>query len=138
MAQRILGLDIGATAVRAAVVESTHHGPLVTATAREEIAAAVDGGPPLRERQLAAVRALLAAGPLAFDSAMVALPGSSATHVITLPFTDTRRIEQTIGVEVEAQIPFDLAEVAWDWQPLHVREQSTEILVAVVKKDELA
>jgi general secretion pathway protein L len=135
---RILGLDIGATGVKAVVLESVYRGWTVTACARLPLAEAAEGGPPLRDRQVEAVRALLADPKLAFDSAVVALPGASASHVITLPFTDLRRIEQTIGFEVEGQIPFDLSEVAWDWQPLQVRDGKTELLVAVVKRDELA
>jgi general secretion pathway protein L len=59
-------------------------------------------------------------------------------HLVTLPFSDPRRIEQTIGFEVEAQIPFDLAEVAWDWQPLATAPDRAELLVGVVRREELA
>ncbi len=138
MAQRILGLDIGATSVKAVLVESAYHSWAIAATARAPVAAQVQDGPPLLERQIEAVRALLAEERLAFDTAMVALPGPSASHVVTLPFVDPRRIEQTIGFEVEGQIPFDLSEVAWDWQPLRVRDGKTEVLVAVVKKEEIS
>jgi general secretion pathway protein L len=138
MPQRILGLDLGATAVRAVVLESSYRTYAVTAAAAAPVAPLAEGGPPLRDRQLEAARALLAAPELAFDTALVAVPGASALHVVTLPFTDPRRIEQTIGFEVEGQIPFDLAEVAWDWQQLRTLEGKTELLVAVVRKEELA
>ena len=139
MAQRILGLDIGATSARAVVVESLHRGWTVVAAARAPVAPpAADGSPPLRERQLDAVRTLLSENQLSFESALVSLPGASASHVVTLPFADPKRIQQTIGFEVEGQIPFDLAEVAWDWQPLQERDGKAELLVAVVKKEELA
>ncbi len=138
MAQRILGLDIGAASVKAVVVESAYRSWTVTAAARAQLAPGGEGAAPLRDRQVEAVRALLAEQRLAFDAAVVALPGASASHVVTLPFTDPRRIEQTIGFEVESQIPFDLAEVAWDWQPLQARDGKTDLLVSVVKKDELA
>jgi general secretion pathway protein L len=138
MAQRILGLDIGATHARAVVVESSYRSWSIAAAAEAPIPAEVAEGPSLRERQMEAVRAVTSDARLAFDTAIVALPGISASHVITLPFTDPRRIEQTVGFEVEAQIPFDLTEVAWDWQPLHLREDKAELLVSVVKKEELA
>jgi general secretion pathway protein L len=136
MAQRILGLDLGAHDVKAVLVESTFRGYAVTATARAAVPA---GEAPLGARQAAAVRELLAGGALAFDTAIVALPGAGVSSVVvTLPFTDPRRIEQTIGFEVEGQIPFDLAEVAWDWQPLGTREGKTDLLVAVARREELA
>src|SRR6266508_5351568 len=112
MAQRILGLDLGASAVKAVLVESAFRGFEI-----------VD-----------AVRGLIEARGWRFDSAVVAFPGTGgSTSVVTLPFTDPRRIEQTIGFEVEGQIPFDLADVSWDWQPLGVRDGKTELLVAVVR-----
>jgi general secretion pathway protein L len=136
MAQRILGLDLGAHEVKAVLLESAFRGFAVAGAAR----APVPGGEaPLAARQGLATRQLLAGAGLAFDSAVVALPGAGVSSVvITLPFTDLRRIEQTVGFEVEGQIPFDLAEVAWDWQPLGTRDGKTDLLVAVARKEELA
>jgi general secretion pathway protein L len=135
MAQRILGLDLGAHAVKAVLVESTFRGYAVADAAR----AALPEGPPGPGRHAAAVRALVAAREWAFDAAVVAFPGTGvSTTLVTLPFVDPRRIEQTVGFEVEGQIPFDLGEVSWDWQPLGTRGGSTDLLVAVARKDELA
>ena len=138
MAQRILGLDIGAASVKAVVVESTYRSWMVTESGRTPVPPDAEGAPPLRERQIEAVKDLLADPRFAFDTAMVALPGPSASHLVALPFSDPRRIEQTIGFEVEGQIPFDLAEVAWDWQLLRSGDEKSELLVAVVRKEELA
>ncbi|HEX9052828.1 MAG TPA: pilus assembly protein PilM, partial [Anaeromyxobacter sp.] len=137
MAQRILGLDLGAHAVKAVLVESTFRGYVVAGTARAPVAAPEGDASPAR--WTAAVKALLAGSGLSFDAAVVALPGASASALgVTLPFADPRRIEQTIGFEVEGQIPFDLADVAWDWQPLSVRDGKTDLLVSVVRRDEAA
>jgi general secretion pathway protein L len=133
MAQRILGLDLGASAVKAVLLESTFRGWTVLEAARTPLPEGLPGP----GRHAAAVRALLAAPGWAHDAAVVAFPGTGSTTVVTLPFTDPRRIEQTVGFEVEGQIPYDLVEVAWDWQPLGVREGKTDLLVAFVKKDEL-
>jgi general secretion pathway protein L len=134
MAQRILGLDLGASAVKAVLLESTFRGWTVLDAARAPLPDGVAGP----GRHAAAVRALLEARGWSHDAAVVAFPGTGSTSVVTLPFADPRRIEQTVGFEVEGQIPFDLAEVAWDWQPMTVREGKTELLVAVVRKEELA
>ncbi len=149
MAQRILGLDLGAGAVKAVLVESAFRGFEIVDTAR----APLEPQPPLAPspqggaagaaarpfaRHAAAVRALLDARGWRYDSAVVAFPGTGgSTSLVTLPFTDPRRIAQTVGFEVEGQIPFDLADVSWDWQPLGVRDGKTELLVAVVRKEEL-
>src|SRR5207253_7228750 len=72
------------------------------------------------------------------DSVAVALPGGLvATHLITLPFTDPKRIEQVLPAEVEGAIPFDLAEVVWDYAVLGQSGGKTEVLVGVVRKSAL-
>jgi general secretion pathway protein L len=135
MAQRILGLDLGASAVKAVLLESTFRGYAVVDTAR----APLPDGPPGPGRWSAALRALLEERGWRPDAAVVAFPGSGvSTSVVALPFSDPRRIEQTVGFEVEGQIPFDLADVSWDWQPLGTSEGKTDLLVAVARKDELA
>jgi general secretion pathway protein L len=138
MAQRILGLDLGARSVKAVLLEGTFRGFTVAAATRVPLGAADAEAPP-GARHAAAVRTLLEDRTFSFDVAAVAFPGAGvSSNVVTLPFADPRRIEQTIGFEVEGQIPFDLADVAWDWQPLGVRDGKTDLLVAVVRKEELA
>jgi general secretion pathway protein L len=140
MAQRILGLDLGASAVKAVLVESTFRGWTVLDRARAPLGEGVAGGEGgAFARHAAAVRALLAERGWTFDSAVVAFPGAGiSTSIVTLPFTDHRRVEQTVGFEVEGQIPFDLADVSWDWQSLGTRDGKTELLVAVARKSDLA
>src|SRR5512139_2424076 len=137
MAQRILGLDLGAHAVKAILVESTFRGYVVAGAASAALPPAAEGETP-HARWGAAVKALLADSGLVFDAAVVALPGAGVSSLpVTLPFADPRRIEQTVGFEVEGQIPFDLADVAWDWQPLATRDGKTDLLVAVARKEEV-
>jgi len=139
MAQHILGLDIGASRVKGVLLESSYRGFAVVDAAAEPVAAASAGAEePLRQRQMEALQRLLAARGWHVETTIAAFPGVAAAQVVTLPFSDPRRIEQTIGFEVEAQIPFDLAEVAWDWQPLSSSAEQSELLVGVVKKEELA
>ncbi len=133
MAQRILGLDLGASAVKAVLLESTFRGYAVLDHAHVPVPEGSSG------REAGAVRALVESRGWSFELAVVAFPGAGvSTSVVTLPFVDPRRIEQTVGFEVEGQIPFDLADVAWDWQPLGARDGKTDLLVAVARKDELA
>lgn len=140
MAQTILGLDLGSHSVKAVLLESTLRGWTVAGTARVPVPPAPEGTErPLRDRQVDAIRALLAERGWRPDSVTAAFPGAAvASHAVTLPFTDPRRIEQTIPFEVEGIIPFDLADVAWDWQPMAERDGKTELYVAVLRKEELA
>jgi general secretion pathway protein L len=138
MAQRILGLDVGASRVKGVLVESSYRGFAVLDAAAEPVGPAGGAEGDLRQAQVAALQRLLSARGWQFESALAALPGATATHVISLPFSDLRRIDQTIGFEVEAQIPFDLSEVAWDWQPLAMGPERSDLLVGVARREELS
>src|SRR5512133_51088 len=124
MAQTILGLDLGSHSVKAVLLESTLRGWTVVGAASLPVPRSPEGEErTLRDRQAAAVRDLLAARGWTPDTVAAAVPGAAAaSHVVTLPFTDPRRIEQTIAFEVEGQIPFELEDVAWDWQPMLARD----------------
>ncbi|MFY0574448.1 pilus assembly protein PilM [Cystobacter fuscus] len=88
-----------------------------------------------------ALRALLEHQELSHpDQVVVALPGPTlATHQLSLPFTDPKRIEATIPFEVESQIPFDLGDAIYDYQiATQVKDKGSELLVGVVRREELA
>jgi general secretion pathway protein L len=140
MAQHVLGVDLGAHAVKAVLLESAYRSFAVLDHAIVAVPPMEGDVPaPLRDRQAAALRALLAERGWQVDVTIASVPGSgTASQVVTLPFTDARRIEQTIPFEVEGQTPFDLSEVAWDWQPLGSRGGKSELYVGVARKEELA
>jgi general secretion pathway protein L len=76
--------------------------------------------------------------PLQADLVVVALPGPSlATHVLTLPFLDAKRIEAALPFEVESQLPFDLSAAVFDYQVAAQHEKRSDLLVGVVRKEEL-
>ncbi len=132
---RIVGLDHGQDALRVATLQSGFRGFAI-----EEVRAApmpADGT--AAERFSGALRGLGLEPPLsAEDSVAVALPGSMvATHLVTLPFTDPKRIEQVLPAEVEGAIPFDLADVVWDHAILGQAAGKTDVLVGIVKKSVL-
>jgi general secretion pathway protein L len=138
MAQTMLGLDLGTRAVKAVLLESSYRGFTVRGHATVPLAAAADGEP-VRARQAAALARLLADQGWRPDGCVVAVPGTTlASHVITLPFTDPRRIGQTLAFEVEAQIPWELEATAWDWESLGVRGAATDLWVGVGPRAELA
>ncbi len=139
MSHPILGLDLGARRVKAVQIETTLRGFTVAGLAEAPVAPATEGGPSAGERISAAVAELLSARGWATDVATVAsLPGVTAAHLVQLPFTDARRIEQTVQYEVEAAIPFDLDQVAWDWQLLDAQPGRSDLLVGVVRREELS
>lgn len=133
---RILGLDLGSHSVKGLLLDSNVRNPVVKAWA--EVRRAPEGD--RQETLRAAVRELLARPELQHaDQVVVALPGPSlATHQLTLPFTDPKRIEATIPFEVESQIPFDLGDAVFDYQVAsQVKDKGSELLVGVVRREEL-
>jgi general secretion pathway protein L len=139
MSHPILGLDLGSRRVKAVVLETTLRGFTVTGAAEIAVPAEAEGSPSAVDRVSAALRDLLAERRWPADAAAVAsLPGmAAASHLVTLPFSDARRIEQTVQYEVEAAIPFDLDQVAWDWQPLDTQPGRSDLFIGVARRDEL-
>lgn len=162
MAQKILGLDIGAHSVKAVLLEGTMRGwelkahataplgPPETAIAPAEAAAPAE---PAAEGQAAApaeaeavadlrlTRAIGAVaeqiGGLRVDLTAVALPGTSAASpFVTLPFTEQKKIDATIGFEVEGLLPFDIDDALYDYQLLSQEDGKSDLLVGVVRRDE--
>ncbi len=129
---RNVGLDQAQDSLRVATLQSGFRGFAIQDV--REVALPAEGTP--AERLQAGLIALELIPPLGpDDSVAVALPGALvATHLITLPFTDSKRIEQVLPAEVEGVIPFDLAEVVWDWTVLGQSGGKTDVLVGVVRK----
>lgn len=138
MAQKILGIDLGAHSVKAVAVEAAFRGHAVTAAVEVPLpppAAEEGAAPPLA---VALKEALSRLGAIPTDACAVALPGTAAAApVLSLPFTDSRKIEATLGFEVEGAIPFDLAEVVYDHQRAGNAEGKTDLLVAVARHDDV-
>ena len=118
MSHPILGLDLGSRRVKAVLLETTLRGFTVTGAAEAPIPPADGGRPAGRGAHVRGRRRACwpERGWTPDVAAVASLPGAAASHLVTLPFTDARRIEQTVQYEVEAAIPFDLDQVAWDWQ----------------------
>jgi general secretion pathway protein L len=131
---RILGLDLGSYSVKGVLLESNMRSFTTKAYAE------VRRGEGERADTLrAALRELLARPEMKADQVMVALPGQSlATHQLSLPFSDPKRVEATIPFEVESQLPFDLSEVVFDYHlASQQKDKGSELLVGVVRREEM-
>jgi general secretion pathway protein L len=133
---RILGLDLGSHSVKGLLLDANTRNPVVRAWAE------VRRGEGDRQETLrTALRELLARPELRNpDQVVVSLPGPSlVTHQLALPFSDPKRIEATIPFEVESQLPFDLSDAVFDYQVAsQVKDKGSELLVGVVRREELA
>jgi general secretion pathway protein L len=128
---RVLGLDLGSYSVKGVLLEATGRGTSVLKYAESRRADEA----PLDE----ALAVFLAENPWAPEQVVVALPGPSlATHVFTLPFTDAKRIAATLPFEVEGELPFDLSQVVFDHQVTRRRANATDLIVGLVRREELS
>lgn len=139
---KILGLDLGAHSVKGVLIDGNARGYRVLAA--QEVPRP---SPAPNEDPLAGLRLALSqfgSDPrFARDSVIVAVPGAGlATHPITLPFGDPKKVEAALGFEIESQLPYDLSEAVYDYQPAPhppgvTGHEKTELSVGVLKKEEL-
>jgi general secretion pathway protein L len=136
---RILGLDLGSYSVKGVLFESNLRGHITKAYA-EVRRGEGDRAETLRN----AVRELLTQHPMQADQVVIALPGPTLmTHAFSLPFSDPKRLDATLPMQLEDQLPFDLSEVVFDYQVVAQKDgkegtKESELLVGVVRKEEMA
>jgi general secretion pathway protein L len=135
---RILGLDLGSYSVKGVVFESAMRGYQVKAYEEVKRPAWTNDAERL-ESLKAAVTELVARPELRADQVVISLPGPAlATHLLSMPFTDTKRIEAALPFEVESQLPFDLDQAVFDYQIASQPDgKRSELLIGLVKRDEL-
>lgn len=135
MPQKILGVDIGSWSVKAVLVETGFRGFEVTTVREERVLA----GEPITklERQGEALVALLADGTLKADAYVAGFPGELAiTRFVTLPFSDTKRIEQTLGGELADTLPFEISDAVYDHAVVKKLDDGASVsLCAIAQKD---
>ncbi len=141
MALRILGIDLGTSSVKLAELRSSFRSLELVSLRRAPVVTEDPRRAPSLGEQLTALSSLVQGGTHA-DVVVVALPGAgAATHRLSFPYSDQRRLEQTIGFEVEGQIPFDLAEVRYDYEVLAQKSgrggaaARTDVLVGVIRRE---
>lgn len=131
---RVLGLDLGSHAVKGVLFETSMRGYQTRLAVSVRRAQEGDRTETLK----AALTELFTQHPVQADQVVVALPGPTlATHVVTLPFSDPRKIEQTLPFEIEGQLPYDISEVVFDYQVASTKDKKSDILVGLVRKTEL-
>jgi len=131
-----LGIDIGSATVKAAVVRSTYRKLAVVRLAVADVVAS--GGVALAVRE--AVRNALEGEPRGADAIATALDGGrAAIHRLQLPATAQKQLEDVLGYELEAQVPFDMAGAVFDWRLLERAGDAGQlsVVVAVARVEEV-
>jgi general secretion pathway protein L len=130
MPQRVLALEIDAHELKGAVIETMFRDYRVVGFYRETIAAGAD----LSEQ----VRGFLARHKVEPDTVLSSVPGDLvAFRTLSLPFSDRKRLEQTVPFELESQVPFGLDEVVVDYHVLHRDRAGALVMAALVHRKDL-
>lgn len=142
-----LGIDIGTSSVKVAVVRSAYRRTILDALVKVDIVRG-DGGvlevaPALRS---AVDAALLTSGPP--DAVAVAVDGNRATaRTVSLPIGAIKQIAEVLPFELEAQIPFEMSESVFDYRVVPRTQEvapggdddaaTVRLLVGVVRTEEV-
>jgi general secretion pathway protein L len=127
-----LGIDIGSTSVKAALVRSTYRKLSLVRLASAEVSASGT----LVDAIRTAVASALLGETHNVDSTAVAIEGSrAAVHRLNLPAAAQKQLVDVLTYELEAQIPFDIEGAVFDWRLLeHTTEDGQLPLVAAVAR----
>ncbi|MBI2378602.1 MAG: pilus assembly protein PilM [Deltaproteobacteria bacterium] len=141
MPQRFVGIDVGASSVKAVVLEDSMRGHRVVSA--KEVPIAWTGPASAEETKVArenALRTLLAEPEVTSDRSVATFPGELVTiRFVTLPFSDARKVEMTLPGEVADVIPFDLDEAVLGHEVVEKKEDGASIsLVTLAKKDRVS
>lgn len=113
MPQRILGIDIGSWSIKGVVAETAFRSLKVIDV--HEVRVEPGEAETAAERKTAALAELLGHPAMKTDVSVAAVPGEeTATRVIDLPFSDQKKVDQTIGGELADLIPFDIEDAVYD------------------------
>jgi general secretion pathway protein L len=124
-----LGIDIGTTAVKVAVIHTAYRKVQLSGLATVEVAQA--GGAP--EAVTAAVRMAMGQRAGLGDAIATSLEGSRATvRVVGLPLSAAKQIGDVLPFELESLLPFDIADAVFDYRLLPgAREKKGEELAVL-------
>lgn len=137
MAQRIIGLDLGSYSLKAVHLDSTFRGfQLVDYKERRVAAGTFDAEGSAAD--LEAVESWLKGEPAGPETVICAIPGDVVlTRFLELPFRDRKRIAEVVGFELEDHIPYDIDEVAYDYQIVSQGEDSSKVLMVAVPRERI-
>ncbi len=130
---RYLGIDIGTTSVKAAVLRSAYRKLVLEGLATAPLPPDGDRSAAIRE----AAQAALGAGSA--DAIATSLPGTQTTlRTIRIPEAAQRQLEAVLPFELEAVLPFDLSDAVLDWRILEgaTNDEGIAVMSAIARVDD--
>src|SRR5262249_12605450 len=134
----LVGIDIGATAIKVAVIRSTYRRSALAAIVAVDVAQHGSVAEAIRT----GVSVALGGKVAAHDGIATSIEGArAALRTLELPASAQKQLNDVLGFELESAVPFDLEGAVFDYRTLTPREgQSTEhlqVLCAVAKIDDV-
>lgn len=129
---RYLGIDIGTTSVKAAVIRSAYRKLVLEGLASTPI---VNGDVVIAIRE--ATQAALGEG--AADAVATSLPGTLTTlRTVRIPEAAQRQLADVLPFELEAQLPFDLSDAVLDWKILEgqTNDEGIAVLTTIARVED--
>jgi len=132
---RIIGVDLGSHSVKLAVMT----GAFGRFEIEEYLSEPVPDGPRDLAARLECLEALLAGLPT--DDRLSYAAGfpteQSSVRMVSLPFSDKNQIQQTLGFEVEGQVPFDLEDMVLTHRILDSSPEGSRVIAALSSLDQV-
>jgi general secretion pathway protein L len=133
MAQTVVGLDIGASSIKMTRLEAGLFSFEFVDFSEHPLPVNVD----LPWEQLATnvLQVLFSDRGMRADKVVASLPGRNVSaRILTLPFSDRKKIEQTLPFEIEGLIPLPLEDILLDYELLETGPEGAKVLVLFTEK----
>jgi general secretion pathway protein L len=133
MAHRILGIDLGAWSVKVAELEAGFRQSHLVATYERRLLPAHEGESELDTAARTAA-ALIADQRLAPEMVATSLRGTAMLRMVTLPFSDPKKIEQVLAYELEPEVMGNFEDLVLDSVISSSSEKGTRVLAVAVER----
>ena len=100
----------------------------------EPVEADKPDGPAVDEELAARIRQLIDDNAIIFDEVVVCPPPEYMVHrLVSLPFTQKKKIDMVLGEELDDLIPFDVDDLHWDYQIMGTEPGISHVLVSMIQ-----
>ena len=135
---RVIGIDLGAWAVKVAVLEGSF-GRLALTAVHSRRVAAEPGRVPSLEQRLEALRTLMEEEELqGFGAVAAGWPADRASlRVVELPFDDRAKVARILPFEVENYVPFEVEDKILEHRVIQRGEGRCRVLSCLADREEV-
>lgn len=133
MAQTVIGLDVGTTSIKMVRLEASLFRFEFVDFSEHPLPMNVDL--PWEQLVTNVLQVLFSDRGMKADRVVASLPGRNVSaRLLTLPFTDRKKIDQTLPFEIEGLIPQPLEAVLLDYEVLEKTPEGAKALVLITEK----